>query len=148
MKRLKLFENFSKQKKLKVNLKTKIELNKNGIIEGMYLVFINNEYNWRIKQSGDNLVLGRIINIDNLVEENGQYYRYADVLFIDFVTEIEQNFQKNEKRPFSIESSTDFKKILYSSVSLRDAKNKFDELVKQSPYSEWYFRTVVKNYNL
>jgi len=141
-----LFERF-KENKLKINLKTKIELNKKGIVEGMHLVFINNEYNWRIRRSGDNLVLGKIIDID-LVQENGQYYKYANVLFIDFATSIEQNFQKNEKRLFSIESSTDFKEILYSSVSLKDAKNRFDELVKQLPYSKWYFRTVAQKYNL
>ena len=141
-----LFERF-KENKLKISLKTKIELNKKGIIEGMHLVFVNNEYNWEIRRSGDNLVLGKIIDID-LVYENGQYYRYANVLFIDFATSIEQKFEKFEKRLFSIESSTDFKEILYSSVSLRDAKNKFDELVKQLPYSEWYMRTVAKNYNL
>ena len=131
---IKLFEKFKK-----VNLKTRIERNKTDLISGMYIIFLSDRFNWTIRKNGNTLILGQIRIVE--YEENSQY---AQIVLLDFVSEIEQDIELLDVRSFNVKSI----EKLYTTPSLTDAKRKFDELLKQQPYYDWKINNDANKYNI
>ena len=131
---IKLFEKFKK-----VNLKTRIERNKTDLISGMYIIFLSDRFNWTIRKNGNTLILGQIRIVE--YEENSQY---AQIVLLDFVSEIEQDIELLDVRSFNVKSI----EKLYTTPLLTDAKRKFDELLKQQPYYDWKINNDANKYNI
>lgn len=123
------------------------------LIPGNYIIYEDPIQDWKYKnlkeQYIDHLILCRI---EQNWRDDKYVYRknpgfYTNVKYIDFISKGKELLNKNEMssaQPVDEISN----KIIYSTKSLVDAKNKFEELKNQKPYENWIMNDNMKKYNL
>lgn len=149
---MKYLESYKSNKKTKINLNSRIVDFKNKFPTGTYMVFTCEDVDWKIRERGDVLYLGKIGNIVHVKQDTHDGDQidstYLQVLLFDFIMEIDIPLILFSTKEFNLDNNKNFKQILFTSNSLRDAQNKFDELKKQEPYSDWIIKQNIRKYNI
>lgn len=156
---MKYLESYKGNQKKKINLNSKFVDLKNKFPTGKYMIFTCEDYDWKNKDCGDVLYLGKIGNIEHVKEERNMNIItniYLSVLIIDLMMEIDLPYEQFSTKEFNLDSEIlflkNFKQILFTSNSLEESQKEFDELKKQEPYCNWEenlrIRKNMKKYNI
>lgn len=106
---------------------------------GTYIIFTKSSIT--IKDAIVNyLILGKIISF---VKNKNQSERIGYVaIYEDFIANGPTKIGKGGR------SSLGFNTIIYTSTSLKDTKDKFEELKETQPYYDWLLKQNMNKYNL
>jgi len=145
---MKYLESYKSNLKTKINLNNKIVQINNKFIIGQYMIFTCYNYNWKLKEGGDTLFLGRIVNMKHSKEIDNYNYNeytktYLEILLFDFIMEVEQDYSLFSTKEFDLDSKDNFKEIIYTGNSLTDAKEKFNELKEP-----WVIKQTTRKFNI
>ena len=132
MKYIKTFEN-ERQEKYKL-------FRKKGICKELtFVIFKFKILDLNTYKGVWHLILGQIVN-------NSFSSHYSRIYIIDNISDGPSQIKENNvEQPFPMEK---FNEIVYTSDSIVDAKNKFDELKEIEPYKTWKFNQDITKYNL
>lgn len=127
------------------------------LVPGNYIIYADSIYDWEYKYLNTrpgmvpemiikHLILARIEKnerSDKYVHRKDIEF-YTTIRYIDFISNGKELIEKNGVDVASVLSN----KIIYTTRSLVDAKNKFEELKNQQPYENWILDDDINKYNL
>lgn len=134
---MKYLESYKSNKKYIPKLNSNIVDIRNKFASGKYIIFLYSNFNWVARKDVETLILGQIGNIEHILEPRSYSFqkpnesKYVGIKVIDFTSEMLQDnpkFELDQIQKYNIGNEKDFKDIIYTSNSLKETQEKFDEL--------------------
>lgn len=142
MKYIKKFESKTKRDKLKVE----VEINEQ-FIPGSYLIFNFSRYSFKLNKLINFLILAQIINAKKSILDSCSLILTVRIINYEYdFEELNDDEIKNSIISLHI-SEKNFRKI-YTSVSLKDSTEKYNELKNSETYKKWEIDRNINKYNL